>query len=107
MRHFAVFGTPRCTLLFQAIAGIARGTLGASIFHALGEVVAGFTLRALRIRGACARFRHVAAINLGAGLGGRVGREIKIYQVAQHVSVAKKKTKTEETVTKKKEHICY
>ena len=54
------------TFLCQAITITAHGTTDASIVHAIGEGVAGFALRTLRIRVACARFRHVAASNLGA-----------------------------------------
>ena len=54
------------TFLCQAIAITAHGTTDAVIFHAIGEVVARFALRTLRILVACARFRHVAASNLGA-----------------------------------------
>ena len=54
------------TFLCQAIAITACGTTDASIFHAIGEEVAGFALSTLRIRGACARFRRGTASNLSA-----------------------------------------
>ena len=54
------------TFLCQAIAITAHSTTDACIFHAIGEVVAGFALRTLRIRGTCARFRRGTVINLSA-----------------------------------------
>ena len=43
---------------------MACGTTDAVIFLAIGEIVAGFTLRTLRICVACARYRRGTAINL-------------------------------------------
>ena len=70
LRVAVAFPVARLQVFGFAVVGAAQGqrvtTLDASIFHAIGEVIARFTLRTLRILGACARFRRGTAINLSA-----------------------------------------
>ena len=59
----------------------------ALIFHATGEVVAGFALRTLRVRVVCARFRRGTASNLGANWGKQTRPLKAIIEVGVGVSI--------------------